>query len=400
MRKYLAILLLGLGVFSACTKNDAGGDTVDRALVEKLVTRMNNDISSLRQLLDKAMDGVRYVSSDVFFDEDGTEVGEALSFYKSSELVFMNATVLGADDISMPGVGLREVDGTYCWTVNDGLLRIGGEAVKAWPEGKDIEFRYEKSSWQVSADGEAWTKVPAVEGFHPSDLVTFAEDDETMTFTVAGGLSFSMVKKILLAFVPESSNVLVFPGHSKTLSYRINSDQPENSLSATAAEGWSVSFSPTDNHAGSFTISAGSSAAAEGDIAISLSNSLEDTTFVLKAVLGVFSIQDSLVFDTYHQGEASVNFATNDSYTTSVEGLSQNDEWLSYTISEAAEGGSVLKIVTLSNMTYEDRICSVVFVGSDGFEIGRIGIRQPGRDPSDVDKENGSGEDMVIVPLT
>lgn len=166
-RGIISVFLVVATLFS-CNDNSAELDLIKEQLREheleiqalKLaVERINQDISSLRSVLNELRSG-GYVASVSTETSNEEVVGYTLSF-SDGHGVYLRTT---PESDPVPSIGIRKDSGQlYCWTLNGSwLLDSSGNHIPVSDEGAAPLLKAEEGSWSVSVDGGAtWTATMA-----------------------------------------------------------------------------------------------------------------------------------------------------------------------------------------------------------------------------------------------
>ncbi len=160
MKKALFTIAAVAAVFCcSCTKDleDRVGNLEDR--VKALEQAVNANVSSIEQLLKASKEAVTITKVDV--EADGYTIH--FSDGKIAKISNGKDGENGKDAVA-PTIGIKEVDGVFCWTVNGELIKNGDANVpvsgKDGVDGKTPQFKIDNGKWVVSFDGKTWTDVP------------------------------------------------------------------------------------------------------------------------------------------------------------------------------------------------------------------------------------------------
>lgn len=301
MRKISILLYLAAAMFAAaCSAYDdsdinARIDRTDRRLaeLEQLAQQVNAGISTASTIVDALQKGDLITSCEVLPGGDGY----VISFAESPSVTVYHgqdgtpgtdgedaADGQDAPDGVSPVIGIaKDEDGQWCWT-------LGGEFLEG-PDGSRIyisisatqgrdgvvpTLRVKDGMWQVSYDsGRNWSDLTAVSPDKQESPYIFTkveEGDELVTFTLAGGDSFSIFK----LGVPNLTlsgweDALVVPNRSVEVVYSISGATSRTSVRALGNNGYTASVNAASVSSGSITVAVPASSS-EGDVLVIADN--------------------------------------------------------------------------------------------------------------------------------
>ena len=310
-RKTLPLLLAVLAL-TACKYDDSAlWEQLDQnkeyiaaseriAALEVWQAKTNTNIQSTRTLLgtDDCITAVTPVT------EAGVRVGYTITFLNSPAITIYNDEN-GVAGIT-PQIGVtQEEDGKWYWTLNGDLLTDGeGNSIQANGDSAPVPQLSTGASLTVSQDsdgaaivadaiylsvddGKTWTRVSG------EDVSSFFSDVDTsdptcVTFTLADGASFSIVRYTDLKLTFDRSAVYLGYGNTITVGFTAEGNETfsTDNLIIVAPVGWKVStglatrastgFSLTVTAPEEAQLTAGT-AVAEGDILVMLSDGQSET---------------------------------------------------------------------------------------------------------------------------
>ena len=200
------MLAAGLLGFAACT-----GELEDRVTslenrLDKLEALVNDNVNSIKALVEANAKAVTINSVTT------TDNGYVIKFSDGTTATITNGQdgapgqngqdgAPGQDgkDAAAPQIGVQEIDGVLCWTVNGELLKFNGENIRVTgndgqdgapgqdgQDGKDgitPQFKVEEGKWYISFDGEVWSEVGSAVT-EVKSVVTVETTDEAYIFHI------------------------------------------------------------------------------------------------------------------------------------------------------------------------------------------------------------------------
>ena len=310
-RKTLPLMLAALAL-TACKYDDSAlWEQLDQnkeyiaaseriAALEVWQAKTNTNIQSTQALLgtDDCITAVTPVT------EAGMKVGYTITFLNSPAITIYNDEN-GVAGIT-PQIGVtKDDDGNWYWTLNGDLLTDGeGNVIQANGDSAPVPQLSTGASLTVSQDsegaaivadavylsvddGKTWTRVSGEDGkSFFSDVDT--SDPTCVTFTLADGASFSIVRYTDLKLTFDRSAVHLGYGNTITVDFTAEGNETfsTDNLIIVAPVGWKVStglatrastgFSLTVTAPEEAQLTAGS-AVAEGDILVMLGDGQSET---------------------------------------------------------------------------------------------------------------------------
>lgn len=195
MKKLVSTILLITTLISiGCQYDDSEvlneiNDLKNRVeVLEQLCNRMNDDISSLQNLV-MALQQNDYVSSVTEITENGVVIGYEIKFTKSNPIIIKHGQ--NGNDGYSPIVGVAEDgDGTYYWTLDgEWLLDDFGNKLKVQgTDGFTPQFKIEDEYWHISYDGINWINLGKASGEDgDSFFQNVTKDEEYVYFNLSDG---------------------------------------------------------------------------------------------------------------------------------------------------------------------------------------------------------------------
>ena len=310
-RKTLPLLLAALAL-TACKYDDSAlWEQLDQnkeyiaaseriAALEVWQAKTNTNIQSTQTLLGLS----DYITAVTPVTEAGVRVGYTITFLNSPAITIYNDEN-GVAGIT-PQIGVTKDDeGKWYWTLNGDLLTDGeGNVIQANGDSAPVPQLSTGASLTVSQDsegaaivadaiylsvddGETWTRVSG------EDSKSFFSDVDTsdatcVTFTLADGASFSIVRYTDLKLTFDRSAVRLGYGNTITVDFTAEGNETftTDNLFIVAPDGWKVStglatrastgFSLTVTAPEEAQLTAGT-AVAEGDILVMLNDGQSET---------------------------------------------------------------------------------------------------------------------------
>ena len=212
MKNFIKLLTVAATLFAVgCQKyNDTPlknrvGELENRvAALEELCKQMNTNISSLQTIVN-ALQEKDYITGVFPVTKDGETVGYTITFGKTQPITIYNGK--DGKDGNSPTISVKQdSDGIYYWTLNgEWLLDGAGNKVKA--EGRDGEdgkdgvtprLRITDGYWEISYNGESWTRLGKATGEDGADgntiFTSVTQDDNYVYFTLTDGSVITISK--------------------------------------------------------------------------------------------------------------------------------------------------------------------------------------------------------------
>ncbi len=228
-------MLLALLAIAGCSKYDDSAlrkdveELQDRVnSIEKWQTTVNNDLSTLRTIVD-ALNGKDYITSiDVIQNPSGKVIGFKATFAKSG-----SKEIYFGEDSTVPVIGIKiDSDGEYYWTLDGEWMydKEGNRMPVQGMNGIDIAtplINIIDGYWQVSYDsGKTWERLGSVSD---DALVTGLFKDvivseEIVTFVLKDGSRFAvpLVSDLSIKF-EDPDQYFLSPNTSIEIGYEIRS---------------------------------------------------------------------------------------------------------------------------------------------------------------------------------
>lgn len=214
-------VLAAAAIVMVCSCNDALKERVDslEARVAALEAKVQANVDAIEKLVAAGNSAVTINSVR------STDDGYVINFSDGTVATISNG-VDGADG-STPVIGVTEIGGVLCWTVNGTPLKNGSDYVPvAGNDGSDgrdgvtPEFKVEDGKWFVSYDnGGTWDEVgAAVTEVGPA--ITVSETDTEYIFTIGDDMEIRIPKtKAGLALKLVTDKVRIEAGKTTEFGY-------------------------------------------------------------------------------------------------------------------------------------------------------------------------------------
>ncbi|MCR5018529.1 MAG: choice-of-anchor J domain-containing protein [Bacteroidales bacterium] len=205
----LATVLVAL-VSAGCAKEFDDSEIWGR--ISDLDQRLTALEQTVKTLNEKTVPGLQtiieaLVAKDPVVSVTKTDEGALITFYSGKTAV---VPIDKGDPGESPVMGVKLVDGVYCWTVNGELIKDGdGKPVPVnGKDGANPTFRTNDGALEYSIDGVNWVPVPAVGT--PAAVVTVDETDESVIIT-SGSTTIVLSKELPFSIkfiIPETLSIL------------------------------------------------------------------------------------------------------------------------------------------------------------------------------------------------
>lgn len=172
------------------------------ALEQTVKTLNEKTIPGLQTIIDAL------VEKDPVVSVTKTDDGALITFYSGKTAV---VPIDKGDPGESPVMGVKLVDGVYCWTVNGELIKdADGKPVPVnGKDGANPFFRTNDGALEYSIDGENWVPVPAVGT--PTAVVTVDETDDSVIIT-SGSTTIVLSKELPFSIkftIPDDLSILM-----------------------------------------------------------------------------------------------------------------------------------------------------------------------------------------------
>lgn len=172
------------------------------ALEQTVKTLNEKTIPGLQTIIDAL------VEKDPVVSVTKTDEGALITFYSGKTAV---VPIDKGDPGESPVMGVKLVDGVYCWTVNGELIKdADGKPVPVnGKDGANPYFRTNDGALEYSIDGVNWVPVPAVGT--PAAVVTVDETDESVIIT-SGSTTIVLSKELPFSIkfsIPDDLSILM-----------------------------------------------------------------------------------------------------------------------------------------------------------------------------------------------
>ena len=205
----LATVLVAL-VSAGCAKE------FDDSEIWGKISEIDQRLSALEQtvktLNEKTIPGLQTIieallAKDPVVSVTRTDEGALITFYSGKTAV---VPIDKGDPGESPVMGVKIVDGVYCWTVNGELIKdADGKPVPVnGKDGANPSFRTENGKLEYSIDGENWVDVPEVGT--PAAVVTVDETDDSVIVT-SGSTTIVLSKELPFSIqfvLPQETSIM------------------------------------------------------------------------------------------------------------------------------------------------------------------------------------------------
>ncbi|MDR0543923.1 MAG: DUF4988 and DUF4465 domain-containing protein [Odoribacteraceae bacterium] len=242
MKKYLSILIIP-ALLVACYDDSRLWNSVNdleekMQTLEEQVARANEDVAALQSIVN-ALNAGKTITA-----VDSSATGYAISFSDRSSLTLRH----GKDGADAPLVGVKEDAGVYYWTITSGasetwITTTAGDRLPV--SGKDgatptVSIDAE-GYWTVNGSRVSTLKAAGEKG-DPGDsfFTSVVQDDLSVTFTLANGVSITLPKTIPVT-IASSLPDHIWIRQGETLEGPV--DVPSTaSIVITKPDGWKVAL--------------------------------------------------------------------------------------------------------------------------------------------------------------
>lgn len=302
MKKLVSIIIAVFAAFSCDLYERLDNLETRVTALEELCTQFNQDISSMKSLVE-AMQGGDYITDVRPVIENGQTVGYTIVFAKHGSVTITNGRDgekgypgdkgdpgdKGEDGVS-PVVGVKKgSDGVYYWTLNgEWLLDDNGNRIPVsgtdgsngadgqdgadgqnGSDGKDgitPQLKIEEGYWYISYDnGKTWAQLGKATGDNGQDGTDGADGDSFFSDVIAGdthvtivlkdGTSFTipMAPKTVISFTTVDGEApVVVPGSTLTIGYELVNATETTIVSASSDGYYKVKVEKNNTNAVSF----------------------------------------------------------------------------------------------------------------------------------------------------
>lgn len=342
----LALLIGAIMLPQSCSYDDKdlwqAVDDLDYRVgaLEEAVKNLTDQTSALQKLIDNKL----FIES-VEVDDDGNYILHTITPDGKTSTIKVTNGKDGKDGESpaAPAIGVeRDADGNYYWTIDGERLldsdgnpvRVNGTDGANGTDGKTPTFKIEDGKWYVSFDnGINWTgpygQATGADGDAFFSNVTVSPDGKHVVLTLIDGseIVLELYKEFNIAF-DGIENVLVMPGQSREITFRITNPTPATTVEAFGKDGWEASVVQEISSAGVIKVSAPADRTGAGRVVVFVSDGDQKTLMrTLSFVSGAVELSTSSVFIPLEGGTGDVDVTTSIDFTATVEEDAR--EWLS-----------------------------------------------------------------------
>ncbi len=215
MKKTLfAIAAIAALCCASCTKKLEDRVEVLEKKVTALETQVNANVTSIEKLFSAYAKAITITS--VAYDEAG--------FY---DVKFSDGNTVRVTKESL--VGVKEVSGVLCWTLNGEVLTNNGAAVRV-ADAAPV-FKFVDGKWKVSYDGEvSWSEVTIAT---KEIAVTLTETAEEYVFTI-GDVNITVAKDQIFAIKVTTAANNGFAGDTVEFDYTVSGADADTHVYVTS----------------------------------------------------------------------------------------------------------------------------------------------------------------------
>lgn len=256
-----ALLLSGCETYDDSAINDKLDQLAER--IAALEKQVNDNAQALAVIAEAGTTSTKIVTSYKPTD-DGK--GWVITFSDGTSITLNNGSTGEPGDPGKPGengqpgkpgedglpgqtpaVGLIEIDGVLCWTVNgEPATDADGNYIPAQGSNAVIpQIKIEDGKWYVSYNGTTWTEIP-VSGTTPEGTIDITEDEDSIILDFGNGTVIKLAKGWALK-ITASEEISIAPGKSAEISYTINGADETTHVEAEASEGYKTAVNEADS---------------------------------------------------------------------------------------------------------------------------------------------------------
>ena len=264
---FLAAALVGCQKYDDTLLQNRISDVEQRLIdVENRCYSINQELKTLRELVDAAMNKDGIASITKYSDEETGRTGYALNFTSGRHITILD----GKNGADAPQLGAKQdTDGVWYWTLNGAwMLDVYGHRVIA--SGRDGQngangitpkLRIEDGYWQISYDnGATWDTLGKATGKDGKDgnSSIFAgvdnTDSEYVIIKLTDGTSITLPRYHAFTLTLDmEGDISATPGAVKDIAYSIGG-ATESVQIETIAEGVKASVLKTDAYSGKIRV--------------------------------------------------------------------------------------------------------------------------------------------------
>ena len=264
---FLAAALVGCQKYDDTLLQNRISDVEQRLIdVENRCYSINQELKTLRELVDAAMNKDGIASITKYSDEETGRTGYALNFTSGRHITILD----GKNGADAPQLGAKQdTDGVWYWTLNGAwMLDVYGHRVIA--SGRDGQngangitpkLRIEDGYWQISYDnGATWDTLGKATGEDGKDgnSSIFAgvdnTDSEYVIIKLTDGTSITLPRYHAFTLTLDmEGDISATPGAVKDIAYSIGG-ATESVQIETIAEGVKASVLKTDAYSGKIRV--------------------------------------------------------------------------------------------------------------------------------------------------
>lgn len=258
MKPYFLITLFLAATIVGCQKYDDTllqnriSDVEQRLIdVENRCYDINQELKTLRELVDAVMNKDGIYSIAKFNDEETGRSGYTLNFTSGRRITILDGQK-GAD---APLLGVRQdTNGIWYWTLGDSwLIDNYGHKFPVSGQSYTPQFKIVDGYWQVSYDdGNSWTTLGQATGSAGDSIFRsiITDDPDTVTIVLADGTTITLPRyKAFSLTLGYTTGMTAAPGATLDVPYQIESTS-ESVQIETIAEGVKATVIPADANTG------------------------------------------------------------------------------------------------------------------------------------------------------
>ena len=349
--------------------------------LERPCQQANTNIASLQTLVG-ALQGNDYVQSVAPIVQDGKTIGYTITFTKSAPITIYHGT--DGKDGAAPVIGVRELDGTYYWTLDgEWLTGPDGEKIRAeGATGNTPQMKIVGDHWWISSDGgKTWTDIGPATG-EPGDtlFLDVYETEDEVVFILADHTRIKIPKVRRLAIVLEATECALVADTPVEVGYTLTGANEQTELEVLSSGAVKARITPTDAVSGTVTLLTKDPEAIDeyDKVLILASDGIRTAMAAITFEQGVLRVAEAYEAETAG-GEIVVPVETNLAYEVEIEAAAQS--WLSQVTTRALRtdnlvfraepngGADRTGTIVLKAGTIERRVCIVQKGGSIVYEI-------------------------------
>lgn len=228
---------------------------------EDLCSEINNNIAALDLIISRisSKEPVRFYT--VSYDGSNKTAFE-LTYVDGVRAVLYKDNSDEDDKSKTPVIGLKNVDGSYVWTLNGELIMdASGHSITAGKGGSAPKLKIKDNMWTISTDGQNnWTELCQITEYDINQMVVDIDNSNSeLTYTIRlhddVNIDIDKYQEIKMSY-SHQGDIPIRAGKQVTVDFSIEGGWGEAVVSTMATNGWQASVDMQTERNGSVSVTA------------------------------------------------------------------------------------------------------------------------------------------------